>query len=266
MTTGTSTAAGFGADGARKRHVVEAVIPARIGEGIVDARRLGAQRRSATSARKFAAGEERLPHRRCRARRRRDRKKTAAGRDPDHRKTVESALLAERRRDRGRAAGSGAPTGRRAPARRASPRPCASRSKRRGLSGPTCTRSSTLVRKASCRPSPSAGHCHLDGEEGRVLDLDPDPLDRRDEHISVGVLAQDGREELDERRPADRRADVVPRAVGGDAHVDLAAIGGIPAFHAAEVPERDGPSELTSRESSWLRTGTADGSGCQNRS
>ena len=54
-------------------------------------------------------------------------------------------------------------------------------------------------------PSPSSTS-HLDGEERRVVDLDADPLDRRDQHIAIAVLAQDRGEQLHQRRAADRRA------------------------------------------------------------
>jgi len=69
---------------------------------------------------------------------------------------------------------------------------------------------------------------HLDGDERRVVDRDPDPLDRRHQNVTVHVLAQNRSEQLDQGRPADRRAAVEPRPVGGDAHVDFAAIGRIP--------------------------------------
>ena len=69
---------------------------------------------------------------------------------------------------------------------------------------------------------------HLDGEKRRVINSYSDPLDRGDEDMAIGVLAQDRGEQLDQRRPADRRAAVKPGSVGGDAHFDLAAIGRIP--------------------------------------
>jgi hypothetical protein len=84
---------------------------------------------------------------------------------------------------------------------------------------------------------------HLDGEERRVLDRDADALDRRHEHESLRILAQHRGEELYERRPADRRAVVEPGAVGGDAHVDLAAIGRLPALDRGRPLSAAGGSE-----------------------
>ena len=60
---------------------------------------------------------------------------------------------------------------------------------------------------------------HLDRAEGGRVDLDLELFDRRDEHVAaVGLAAQDGREQPDHRRPADRLALMVPGAVAGDAH------------------------------------------------
>jgi hypothetical protein len=69
---------------------------------------------------------------------------------------------------------------------------------------------------------------HLDGDERRIVDPDPDPFDRGHQHVTLGVLTQDRGEQLDQRRPADRRSAIEPRPVSGDAHVDFAAIGRIP--------------------------------------
>ena len=84
--------------------------------------------------------------------------------------------------------------------------------------------------KGDLAPFAFALHSHLDGEEGRILDRDPDPLDGRDEHVALGILAQNRRKQLHEGGPVDRRSHVMPRAVGGDAHVDFAAIGRVPAL------------------------------------
>ena len=58
----------------------------------------------------------------------------------------------------------------------------------------------------------------LDCEKWRILDLDADLLDRCHQDVAILVLAQNGREELHQRRPPDRRAVVEPSAVAGDAH------------------------------------------------
>jgi hypothetical protein len=71
---------------------------------------------------------------------------------------------------------------------------------------------------------------HLDRQEGRVLDLDADPLDRGDQDVAVRVLAQHRGEELHQRRPSDRRVVVEPGSVACDSQRDLAAIGRVPAL------------------------------------
>jgi hypothetical protein len=62
----------------------------------------------------------------------------------------------------------------------------------------------------------------LDDRERHVLDLHPPRLDRGDEPVAavLGPLQRRG-EELDEGRPRNARALVVPLAVRGDAHGEL---------------------------------------------
>ena len=82
---------------------------------------------------------------------------------------------------------------------------------------------------------------HLDRQKWRVVDLDPDFLDRRHQNIAVALLAHDRGEQLHERRPANRRATIKPCSVGSDAHVDIAAVGRIPRRRrrqAAQSPRR----------------------------
>ena len=47
---------------------------------------------------------------------------------------------------------------------------------------------------------PAALDAHLDGEKRRVVDLDPDALDRRHQHVALGVPAQDRGEQLHQRQ------------------------------------------------------------------
>ena len=105
------------------------------------------------------------------------------------------------------------------------------------------------MRKLSLRSSSPPSDAHLDGEERRVVDLDADALDRRHQHVAFAVLAQDRGEELHERQAADRRAQVEPRSVGGDAHVDVAAVGRIPQVHrrGAALGEARGFAEAGKR-------------------
>ncbi len=96
--------------------------------------------------------------------------------------------------------------------------------------------SPTLVRKVSAalRALPLRNDLH--GEERRVLDLDADPLNRRHKDVTaVRVAPQDGGKEPHQRLAPDRAAAIVPGPVGGDAHVDFAAIRRIPALHGARL-------------------------------
>jgi hypothetical protein len=83
---------------------------------------------------------------------------------------------------------------------------------------------------------PLALGLQLDGDEGRVLDLDAELLDRRDQHeAAVGLAAQYGREEPHHRLAADRASLVIPGAVPRDAHRALAAMARIPARHRRQL-------------------------------
>ena len=82
---------------------------------------------------------------------------------------------------------------------------------------------------------------HFDRQERHVVDSDANFFDRRNEDVPIAVLAQNRREKLDERRPADRRTAIEPCSVSRDAHVDIAAVGRIPEVHrraAALTPRR----------------------------
>src|SRR5690606_4397773 len=60
------------------------------------------------------------------------------------------------------------------------------------------------------------------GDERRILDLDPSPLDRCREHERAVVLApQHRREELHERMARERRALMVPGAVARDPDLEV---------------------------------------------
>ena len=76
---------------------------------------------------------------------------------------------------------------------------------------------------------------HGGRDEGHVLDRDADLLDRRHQNIALLVLAQDRGEEPHQRGAADRRAVIEPGAVAADAHVDLTAIGRVPALDRARL-------------------------------
>ena len=92
------------------------------------------------------------------------------------------------------------------------------------------------VRRSACHPVVDIGaevehparrlilrHCKLDGQERRVVDLDAALLHRRDQKVFVALALEHRGEQLHQRRPADRRLQVEPGAVGGDAHVEIAA-------------------------------------------
>ena len=69
---------------------------------------------------------------------------------------------------------------------------------------------------------------HFDRQKRRIVDPDPDLLDRRHQDVTLVLTAHDRGEQLDEWRPADRRATIKPCSIGSDAHVDIAAVGRIP--------------------------------------
>jgi len=71
--------------------------------------------------------------------------------------------------------------------------------------------------------SPLAFLLHLDRGERRIVDRDADLLDRRDEKVSPGFALEHRGEQLDQRGTPDRRLEIEPGAVGGDAHVEVAA-------------------------------------------
>ena len=77
--------------------------------------------------------------------------------------------------------------------------------------------------------APFAFALHLDRAEGGAFDLDVELFDGRDQHVAaVGLAPEHGREQPDHRRPADRRALVIPGAVARDPHARMAAVLGIP--------------------------------------
>ena len=79
-------------------------------------------------------------------------------------------------------------------------------------------------------------YIHLDGHERRVLDTDAEFFHRCYEiGLAVLVPAQDGREQPHQRLASDRRAQIVPGAVGADFHVDVAAEVRIPPFHGRKA-------------------------------
>src|ERR1043166_14482 len=68
----------------------------------------------------------------------------------------------------------------------------------------------------------------LDREKRRVVDRDPAFLDRRYQEILVAFALEHRGEQFDQRGAPDWGLLIKPGAVGGDAHVDIAAIGRIP--------------------------------------
>nr|BFE95306.1 hypothetical protein GCM10020185_58420 [Pseudomonas brassicacearum subsp. brassicacearum] len=83
------------------------------------------------------------------------------------------------------------------------------------------------------------------GHERRVIDLDADFFFHRgNQEVIIAVAADDGREQLDHRLSPDGRTQVVPGAVPGDAHVNVAAEVGIPqvdrrqAFGLGDLPQQ----------------------------
>ena len=97
--------------------------------------------------------------------------------------------------------------------------------------------------------SPFAFALQLDRDERRVLDLDVELLDRRDQdEAAVGLAAQDGREQAHHRRPADRAALVKPGAVARDPHLAVAAMGRVPALDRRQPPLLGQPRDLGEAE------------------
>ena len=83
-----------------------------------------------------------------------------------------------------------------------------------------------------------------------------------DEHVAAVRLApQDGREQPHHRRPADRRALVVPGAVAGDAHPRMAAALGIPSVDRRQAALVDQRLELGEAEALKLDRRAALGHG-----
>src|SRR5690606_33024724 len=72
--------------------------------------------------------------------------------------------------------------------------------------------------------------------EGRVIDGDANLLAGGDEEIPIPLALQDRGEKLDKGGSADRRAEIVPRAVAGDADVEIAAEGRVPEMHRRRTP------------------------------
>ena len=68
----------------------------------------------------------------------------------------------------------------------------------------------------------------IDGYKRRIIDSDTDLFDRSDEEIVVAVFPQNRREQADQFETPDRRSEVKPRPVTGDAHVQITAKGRIP--------------------------------------
>ena len=98
--------------------------------------------------------------------------------------------------------------------------PCSGRRCVSGCSGPSDHRVAAVEPEGDpARPAFALAR-HLDRAEGGGIDLDLELLDRRDEHVAaVGLAPQDGGEQPDHRRTADRRALVIPGAVAGDPHL-----------------------------------------------
>src|SRR5205085_6465955 len=76
----------------------------------------------------------------------------------------------------------------------------------------------------------------LDGDEGRVLDLDVQLLRRRDQDkAAVRLAPEDGGEQADHRWPADRAALMKPGAIARDPHLAVAAMDRMPLLHRRQA-------------------------------
>ena len=69
---------------------------------------------------------------------------------------------------------------------------------------------------------------HFNGKKRRVIDTDADLLNRRHQKILVRLALEDRGKQLHQRRAADRRAEIEPRAVAGNPHIEIAAERRIP--------------------------------------
>src|ERR1700733_3750445 len=76
----------------------------------------------------------------------------------------------------------------------------------------------------------------LDCEEWRIIDRNPALLHRRDQEIVVAFALEYGGKQLHQRRPADRRLEIEPGAVGSDAHIEIAAERRVPALDRRGAP------------------------------
>ncbi len=80
-------------------------------------------------------------------------------------------------------------------------------------------------------PRPWIAHLHLHREKRRIGNLHVHLFRGRDEVVlSVGILAQHAREQLDEGHAPDRAAGIEPGAVAADGHADVPAVGRVPFF------------------------------------
>ena len=71
----------------------------------------------------------------------------------------------------------------------------------------------------------------INRQHGRVIDDDTDLFDGGDKVVFAVFDLQNRREQLDQRRTANRGAFVKPCAIAGDAHVDVAAERRVPEMH-----------------------------------
>ena len=130
---------------------------------------------------------------------------------------------------------------------------------RSGCSGPRITASPLSSAEGDrrwSRPSPSL--VISIARKAVRFDVDVELFDRRDQHVAaVGLAPQDRREQPDHRRPADRRAFVIPGAVAGDAHARMAAALGIPLVDRRQPALVDQLLELGQAEALKVDRGTA---------
>ena len=73
-----------------------------------------------------------------------------------------------------------------------------------------------------------SGRSEVDGDEGGVINLDADFLNRRDKDVTIAVFSQDCGEKAHKLGAANGCAEIKPRPVACNPHVDIAAIRGIP--------------------------------------
>ena len=82
--------------------------------------------------------------------------------------------------------------------------------------------------------APGAFDHQLDRHEGCIVDTDSAFLYRGHKEIVIPVAPDDGGKQPHHRLPSDRRAQVMPAAIAGDTHIDIAAAFRVPQVHRGQ--------------------------------